>query len=139
MKRFLIAIASVLSITTATVALPASSFAQVSNIKEISANLPKTRVSFKKGTSSANIQGASNKIYLLRANAGQKMTIKINSLGARASVTLYGVDGKPMSQAITGFDKQTVFTFNLPKTGDYSIVGGAGPTNHFYDFTVSIK
>jgi hypothetical protein len=140
MKRLLIATISILSIATATFALPPSSQAQVANIKEISSKIPTSRVTFKKGTSSAHIQGASNRIYLLRANAGQKMTIKINSLGARASVTLYGVNGKPIGQSIGGFDGENkTVSFTLPKTGDYSIVGGSGPTNHFYDFTVSIK
>jgi hypothetical protein len=62
----------------------------------------------------------------------------LNSLGAVATVTLYGVDGKPLSPVFSSEDEGKTFTVVLPQTGDHYIVGGSGTSNARYDFTVSI-
>jgi hypothetical protein len=145
MKRILIGCLSALVLAsgtmTGTVLLTiAPSMGQFANVKQQLNSLPSSRIQFAKGASSANIQNAENHIYLLRARAGQKLTLKTNSLGARASVTLYGVNGKTLSPVFAGAsgDGKT-FSVRLPATGDYYIVGGSGTSNHFYDFTVTIK
>lgn len=142
MKRILIGGLSTLLFATATVSgtlllTNAPSMAQFNNVKPQLRNLPSSRIQFKKGASSATIENAENRIYILRANKGQRLTLQINSLGARASVTLYGVNGKPFSPVLTGEGK--TFSATLPATGDYYIVGGSGPSNHFYNFTVTIR
>lgn len=121
--------------------LPSSSIAQWDDIRQELKSLPTKRVRFAPRTSSTTIQNFEDTIYILRANAGQTLTLKINSLGARASVTLYGVDGKPLSPVFSGFGNSEGknFRVRLPKTGDYYILGGSGPSNHFHDFTVYIK
>jgi hypothetical protein len=143
MKRILIGCLSALALATGTMTgtvllTIAPSMAQFANVKQQLNSLPSSRIQFAKGASSANIQNAENHIYLLRAKAGQKLTLKINSLGARASVTLYGVNGKPLSPVFAG-DEGKTFSVRLPATGDYYIVGGSGTSNHFYDFKVTIK
>jgi hypothetical protein len=135
MKRILIGGLSALLLAsgtmTGTVLLTiAPSMAQFANVKQQLNSLPSSRIQFAKGASSANIQNAENHIYLLRARAGQKLTLKTNSLGARASVT-------PVFAGASGDGK--TFSVRLPATGDYYIVGGSGTSNHFYDFTVTIK
>ena len=120
--------------------LPYPSQAQFADVRQQLNKLPTSRVVFAPGTSSTTIENAVNKIYILRATARQRLTLKVNSLGARASVTLYGVDGKPMGLSFIGSDGEgKAQSVLLPKTGNYYIVGGAGPTNHRYNFTVTIR
>lgn len=120
--------------------LPYPSQAQFADVRQKLNAIPTSRVVFAPETSSATIENAVNRIYILRAKAGQLLSLKANSLGARASVTLYGVDGKPLGSSLIGSNGEgKEFRVRLPKTGDYYIVGGAGPTNHFYNFTVTIK
>ncbi len=120
--------------------LPYPSQAQFADVRQKLNAIPTSRVVFAPGTSSATIENADNHIYMLRAKAGQLLFLKANSLGARASVTLYGVDGKSIGSSLIGSQGEgKEIRVRLPKTGNYYIVGGAGPTNHFYNFTVSIK
>lgn len=115
--------------------LPYPSLAQFADVRQHLNTLPSSRVTFAQGKNSTTIEDIVDKIYILRARAGQIFSLKINSLGARASVTLYGVNGKPLGSPLEGKELR----ISLPKTGDYYIVGGAGPTNHLYNFTVTIR
>lgn len=120
--------------------LPYPGKAQFADVRQKLNTLPTSRVVFAPGASSTTIENAIDKIYILRARAGQRLTLKANSLGARASVTLYGVDGKPLGLSFIGSSGEgKERSVVLSKTGNYYIVGGAGPTNHLYNFTVSIK
>ncbi|OKH52115.1 hypothetical protein NIES2101_15875 [Calothrix sp. HK-06] len=119
--------------------IPAPSFAQATNIQDISRSVPRSRVTFAKGKSSTVINGVENRVYVLKAKAGQKLTLKVNNLGARAGVTLYNANGKIVKN-FGGFGGEgQSFTYKLPANGDYYILGYAGPTYHSYEFAVSIK
>ncbi|BAZ04703.1 hypothetical protein [Calothrix sp. NIES-3974] len=142
MKRFFIGGVSALLMVTGGILVPTiPASAQLANVKHHLNSLPTTRVAFVRGTNSKNITGADNRIYILRARKGQNLTLKINSLGARASVTLYGNNGKAISPVFSGLGggEGKSLTVKLPVTGDYYIVGGGGPSFHLYDFTVTIK
>lgn len=141
MKRFICASASALLLMTGAIAITATpSQAQFANVKQELKSLPNQRISFAPGKSSKKIEGFENTIYLLRARKGQTLTLKINSLGARASVTLYGTNGKALSPVYAGSSGEgKVFSVKLPSNGDYYIVGGSGPTNHLHGFTVTIR
>ncbi|HEY9710238.1 MAG TPA: hypothetical protein V6D48_18665 [Oculatellaceae cyanobacterium] len=133
-----LALAAVISVWP--LLLPYPSQAQFADVRQQLNKLPTSRVVFARGASSTTIENTVNKIYILRATARQRLTLKVNSLGARASITLYGVDGKPMGLSFSGASSEgKERTVVLPKTGNYYIVGGSGPTNHAYNFTVTIK
>lgn len=140
MKSFLFGGTTALLLTTAPWLISAPSLAQFANVKQHLQSLPSSRVVFKPGTTSTTIENSTDHIYILKAKARQTLNLKANSLGARASVTLYGVNGKPLSQVLAGGSGEgKAVRLRLPATGDYYIVGGAGSTNHVYNFTVSIK
>jgi hypothetical protein len=138
MKRLLIAGASSLILGLGMSVIPSPSLAQVENIKPQLKSLPTSRVVFAKGKTSASISGLENRIYILKAKSGQKLTLRGDNFGARAGVTLYGANGN-LLKSISGFSENKTFIYRLPSTGDYYILGYAGPTNHSYDFTVTIK
>jgi hypothetical protein len=139
MNRLLIAGASSLLLTLGMSSIPAPTLAQTANVQDISKSVPRSRVTFAKGKSSTTIEGVENRIYVLKAKAGQRLTLKVNNLGARAGVTLYGANGKEV-KSLGGFDAEgKSFAYRLPASGDYYILGYAGPTYHSYGFTVSIR
>jgi len=138
MKRFFVSSLATLVFALGAYLLPAPSWAQFDDVRQHLHSLPHSRVYFGKGKTGTTIQNATNTIYILGAKAGQKLTLKLNSLGAVATVTLYGVDGKPLSPVFSSEDEGKTFTVVLPLTGDYYIVGGSGTSNARYDFTVSI-
>ncbi|GJD21876.1 hypothetical protein RIVM261_068320 [Rivularia sp. IAM M-261] len=138
MRSLLIAGASSLLLTLGMFSIPAPSFAQATNIQDISRSVPRARVTFAKGKSSTVINGVENRVYVLKAKAGQKLTLKVNNLGARAGVTLYNANGKIVKN-FGAFGEGQSFTYKLPATGDYYILGYSGPTYHSYEFAVSIK
>ena len=136
MKRLLIASASSLILGLGMSIIPTPLMAQVANIKPQLKSLPTSHIVFAKGKTSASVNNAENHIYILKAKAGQKLTLRGDSFGAHASLTFYGANGKLLKSINT--DNST-FVYHLPSTGDYYILGYAGSTNHFYDFTVTIK
>jgi hypothetical protein len=113
--------------------------AQFADVRQELKSLPTTRVVFPKGRTGTSIQGADNRIYILRARKGQRLTVKVNSLGARASVTLYGVNGRAVRSFVGANGDGKSVQLSLKSTGDYYIVGGSGSSNHLYDFTVTIR
>ncbi len=138
MKRLLIAGVSSLILGLGITIMPTPSQAQTENIKPLLKSQTTSRIVFAKGKTSATISGFENRIYILRAKAGQKLTLRGDNFGARAGVTLYGANGK-LLKSISGFSDNKTFVYRLPSKGDYYILGYAGPTNHAYDFTVTIK
>lgn len=138
MKRLLIAGASSLILGLGMSIMPSPSLAQVENIKPQLKSLPTSRIVFAKGKTSASINGAANRIFVLKAKAGQKLTLRGDNFGARAGVTFYGANGN-LLKSINGFSENKTFVYRLPSTGNYYILGYGGPTHHIYDFTVTIK
>jgi hypothetical protein len=140
MRNLLIAGASSLLLTLGMSSIPAPSFAQAANIQEISRSTPRSRVTFARGKSSTTITSADNRIYVLKAKAGQRLTLNVTNLGARAGVVLYNNKGK-LVKGFNGFNlgNGQSFSYKLPSTGDYYILGYGGPTYHLYEFSVSIK
>ena len=140
MKHLLVSSLSTLLFTAGVYVLSAPSMAQFANVRQHLNSLTTSRVVFARGKSSTTIQNAETNIYILRAKAGQTLTLKVNSLGAHASVTLYGVNGKPLSPVFIGAGSEgKSFRLHLYNTGDYYIVGGSGSANYLYNFTISIK
>lgn len=139
MKHYLIGSLSTLLFTAGAYLLSAPSLAQFDDVRQHLNSLPTQRVQFKKGTTGTTIQNAESTIYILGAKAGQTLTLKLNSSGEVASVTLYGVDGKPLSPVFSADDEGKTFSVRLTETGDHYIVGGSGESNAAYDFTVSIR
>jgi len=99
------------------------------------------RITFAPGAISATLQGklAANQIheYLLRALAGQTMTVTITSPDNDVLLEIYGIDdGQPLVRVPMG---QTAWTGKLPGTQDYDIkavsVGGATA----YTLVVEVK
>ncbi|MBF2066099.1 MAG: hypothetical protein IGS39_17025 [Calothrix sp. C42_A2020_038] len=140
MRSLLIAGVSSFLLTLGMSSIPAPSFAQATNIQEISQSVPRSRVAFARGKTSTTINGVENRIYVLRAKAGQRLTLNVTNLGARAGVVLYDNKGK----LVKGFNGVNLgngqsFSYKLPSNGDYYILGYGGPTYHSYEFSVSIK
>ncbi len=129
----------ILGIPTAIYILPTPLLAQFADVRQHLNSLPTSRVNFAPGTVGTTIVNATNHIYILKAHSGQRLSLKVNSLGGDASITLYGVNGRTLGQLIGGSDEGKELSIELPSTGDYYIVGGAGKANDRYDFTVSIR
>lgn len=92
-----------------------------------------TRIQFQSGATSATVRGTvafPNRVqYLLRALAGQQMTVEISSPTGAANFAVQGVaDGQPYKR-LENEDRS--FTFTLPRTQDYRISvatpGGSSP------------
>jgi hypothetical protein len=81
------------------------------------------RITFDPGAISAvrsgSTPGGLNVAYVLRADAGQKMKLKLDSPGGNAVLSVYGYqDGQPYLRYVT---EQVSFDFTLPATEDYII------------------
>ena len=113
--------------------------AQFADVRQHLKSLPTSRVNFASGTVGTTIANATDRVYILKAHSGQKISLKANSLGNGASITLYGTNGKALGQLIGSSDEGKELNVELPSTGDYYIVGGSGQANNRYDFTVSIR
>lgn len=101
-----------------------------------------SRIRFAKGKSSATVSGSvvrgDSENFIVRAKAGQKMTVKITSLEDNAVFQIEGPDGEYLEGAIPGDDTMN-FSDSLPLKGDYKIVVGGTRGNTTYKLTVSIK
>ncbi len=100
------------------------------------------RIWFKPGESSASIRTAvvrgTRDIYLLGAQKGQIMTVKIESLENNA---VFDVQAPPNQSGQRRVLKQEalVWSGKLPDTGDYQIVVGTTRGNATYKLWVGIK
>lgn len=101
-----------------------------------------SRIRFAKGKSSATVSGSvvrgDRENFIVRAKAGQKMTVKITSLEDNAVFEIEGPDGEYLEGAVPGDDTMN-FSDSLPLKGDYKIVVGGTRGNTTYKLTVSIK
>jgi hypothetical protein len=100
------------------------------------------RITFAPGTISAQFSGSTpgglNVAYVLRARAGQKMKLKLDSPGGNAVLSVYGYqDGQPYLRYVV---EQTTFDFTLPATEDYiiQVVPRAGAVVS-YTLSVQVK
>ena len=97
------------------------------------------RISFAPGTDHATVTGTfrpgSFDTWVLRAGAGQSMTVQMDPPGLAASVGVFAPDGSPLPGG-----PGDVVTYSLPATGDYRIEvgGGHGDTSPTYSMTVTI-
>jgi hypothetical protein len=95
------------------------------------------RVQFKRGASSATIQGtvtrALSETYLVGARAGQVMTLKLT--GPNKSVTF--LVSSPTTISLIA-DNARSWTGTLPETGDYIVIVRAD-ARASYSITISIK
>jgi hypothetical protein len=97
------------------------------------------RIRFARGAISATVHGTINPPardeYVLKALAGQQMTVQVASAGAAANFAITGVsDGQPYKRLV---NEDRTFTFTLPRTQDYLItVASVTPAN--YALTVTI-
>ena len=96
------------------------------------------RVQFKRGSSSATVQGkvsiALPDTYLVGARAGQLMTVQLTS--PQKSVRFLVMS--PVSTSLIA-DNARSWTGTLPETGDYHIIVDGDERGGTYSMTISIK
>jgi hypothetical protein len=105
-------------------------------LSQILSNTPQSRLQFSPYTVGSVIAGATDRVYILSAQKGQSLRIKVNSTGARAFVMVFNRQGQRL---ITLTDRSPDFDYDLPSSGDYYIFCHGGPTYHFYDLTVRVN
>jgi hypothetical protein len=94
------------------------------------------RILFKPGAVGTVVEGSlgrgSRTIYLLRAKAGQIMTLSLTSLEQNAVFEVQAPDGQYLEQEATSFRGE------LPLTGDYSVIirGTRGNANYRLEVTI---
>jgi hypothetical protein len=97
------------------------------------------RIRFAPGTDNATVHGTfregQSDRYVLRAAAGQTMTVELRPTGTGAALGVFAPDGRELPSQ-PGVD----FSAQLPTTGDYTIVvsGGRGDSSPTYALTVRI-
>ncbi|HEY0427051.1 MAG TPA: hypothetical protein VGC76_04515 [Pyrinomonadaceae bacterium] len=100
------------------------------------------RVKFARGTSSATVSGAvirgDRDTYIVGANVGQTMRVRITSEENNAVFQVVNDDGEYLSGADEG-DDATDWTDKLPWKGDYKIIVGGTRGNASYRLTISIQ
>ncbi len=101
------------------------------------------RIQFAPGATSATVRGSvtgvERQCYILRAMAGQVMTVTVGSSGSAASFSAVGADGVPLKRMEVG---GPFAMLPLHATQDYTVCVGipAGtPATVYYDMTVGVK
>lgn len=74
--------------------------------------------------------------YILRARAGQTLTVHITSLEDNASFEIYRVGNK---RSLTGPEETTDWSGKLPRNGDYVIEVGSSRGNASYTLEVTVR
>jgi hypothetical protein len=78
------------------------------------------RIEFARGATSAIVQGHiagyAFRDFVIRANAGQRMSVRITSKGSLAQFVIYSINGRATEDV-----ERTEWTDTLPETGDYQI------------------
>ncbi|QGZ89384.1 hypothetical protein [Microcystis aeruginosa] len=96
-----------------------------------------SQIRFAPGTNSATVNQSvvrgSRNIYLLRANRGQRMDVKITSLENNAVFDVIAPNG----EILTG--EATQSSLKLPATGNYEIIVGGTRGNATYKLNVKIQ
>ena len=81
------------------------------------------RIQFASGATSATVTGAveayGEVLYVLRAQAGQTMTVDLDSLAADVLLEIWGADGTVLKRHVDGL---TTWSGVLPYTQDYNIL-----------------
>jgi hypothetical protein len=99
------------------------------------------RISFAPGATSGAVEGAvvrgEERRYLLGAQGGQQMTVRITSLEDNAVFQIYGPNGAALPGAEPGRDARQ-WTGVLPASGDYQIAVGGTRGNATYRLDVTI-
>lgn len=98
------------------------------------------RIQFQPGATSAIVRGTVSApqwaSYLLRANAGQEMTVQAQSAGNQVNFAITGVDdGQPYKRLV---NEERTFTFSLPRTQDYRIDVAVPAGNVAYELQVEV-
>lgn len=100
------------------------------------------RIKFAKGkytaTVSESVIRGDRDTYIVGANKGQTMTVKITALENNAAFTILSPDENYLENA-GELDDQTTWTGTLPANGDYKIEVGGTRGNATYKLTVTIK
>jgi hypothetical protein len=100
------------------------------------------RIKFARGRTSATVSGTvirgDRDTYLLGANGGQTMSVRITSLENNAVFQIEAPDGSFLSGAGETDDARR-WSGRLPEKGDYKIIVGGTRGNASYKVTVSIR
>ena len=95
------------------------------------------RISFDKGKTSKTVGNSvvrgTRDTYLVGANKGQQMNLKITSLENNGVYDVISPDGKTLQQEATNWNG------TLPTNGDYQIIVGGTRGNATYELNVGIK
>ncbi len=95
------------------------------------------RIKFDRGATSRTIKNSvvrgTRDTYLIGANKGQQMNLKITSLENNAVFDVVSPDSKTLQQEATNWSTK------LPANGDYQVVVGGTRGNASYELTVEIK
>ena len=112
-------------------------------VSSVSADGVRQRVRFARGTSSTTIRGAvirgERDRYIVGAQRGQRMTVKITSLESNAAFEIYFAGEQEALEGAGEEDDATEWTGELPADNDYVIVVGGTRGNASYKLTVSIR
>lgn len=107
-----------------------------------SADGVKKRIKFARGKTSTIVSGAvvrgDQDTYIVGAEDGQKLSVKITSPEKNAVFQIKDANGDYLPNAGEGDDATSV-TSDLAKTGDYEITVGGTRGNASYKLTISIK
>lgn len=99
------------------------------------------RIKFASGATSATVTGLAssgpNISYVLKALAGQTMTVQVNSENDKVYLAAYGYD--TWNQLIDPADQDTSASFSLPKTEDYVIYVIQPKNPSDFTLTVTVK
>lgn len=98
-----------------------------------------SRIDFKKGNTSTTVKGhlehmQDKAIYLVHAQAGQKMTVQVSAEGGSARVGIYSPSSKPLGGGPGG---DTINS--LPETGDYRIEVTESSMGEEYNSSFELK
>jgi hypothetical protein len=99
------------------------------------------RIEFAKGKSSATVKGSVLRdeidTYIIKADKGQKMTVKVSAVENNASFSIENPSGEYVEGA-GEMDDQTVWSGTLAESGDYKITVAPTRGNATYRLTLSI-
>ena len=100
------------------------------------------RIKFARGKNSATVSNSvirgDRDTYILGANGGQTMSVRITSLENNTVFQIESPDGSFLPGADEGDDTMK-WTGELPSDGDYKIIVGGTRGNASYRLTVSIR
>ena len=126
-----------LFICLATITFSSSPVKAQIDIEQVLSNTPSYNLRFSPNTVGSVIAGFDNRVYILNAQEGQYLRLKVHSTGARAAVTIFDSYGREL-KTLTAFTEEEEFIYELPESGNYYILCYGGPTYHYYDFTIRV-